>query len=493
MTTVSVVDYGADPTGVTDSTAAIAAAYAATKSGDTILFPVVPDGLGYTVGTYLVDPDKSFWVERKFIGERCTNVDTRGPKIKARIAGTSLLNAGAALLYIEGLDFDGDGKVSYAIRLYRSHNTRLEHVSARNATAAAVLFDECGAYASRIVAATSRVGFHFRGANGTSLRDFVALQNQGAGLVVEGLLAGTTSLSGTCQIASGVMEINCQSIDEGQIILNGVDSAIISGIYSEGNSDGVRIINGSHNCVIRDSRFLGDTPHRAVVITKGRGCLFSGCGANISFASARVLSRPDYDFGSYDNAFHHCRKLSSTDVGPWSIVHENSVNNTTSTVTQAIGGNNVGSVPTVGWWRVGDEVSDSRCVVGGHPGSWSSLASISADAALATFESFVVPANSGMASPGATMGPVNESTSCAIDAQEYSDFSEAIGLGLTINGNPRYARAIKALDVSSGTNLQVTTIAGHVRNFTVTAGELVEVQCVSIGTGTDCDRVRVYW
>lgn len=113
--------------------------------------------------------------------------------------------------------------------------------------------------------------------------------------------------------------------------------------------------------------------------------------------------------------------------------------------------------------------------------------------ATAAYASFVVPANSGMASPGATMGPTNDSISCAIDAQEYSDFSEAIPLGLLVNDRTQYPRAIKALDVTSGTTLQVTTITGTVRNLTVSAGELVELQFVSIGPGTDCDLVRVYW
>lgn len=111
----------------------------------------------------------------------------------------------------------------------------------------------------------------------------------------------------------------------------------------------------------------------------------------------------------------------------------------------------------------------------------------------AFFQSMLLPSGSGLAVPGATMGPTNDSTACAIDAQEFSDFSEVISLGLLVNDRTQYPRAIKALDVTSGTTLQVTTINGNTRNLTVSAGELVELQCVSIGTGTDCDLVRVYW
>lgn len=373
MTTVSVVDYGADPTGQADSTAAIAAACAATTSGDTILFPVVPDGLGHTIGTYLVDPDQNWWIERKFVGEKATNFHGRGPKIKARIAGTNLLNGTTVFVEVRGIDFDGDGKVTNAVRLDRSHNAYLEYVSARNATRG-FLFEGCLAFGSRITADSCGRGIVLRGANGTSLRDIIATNCDGAGLVIEGLLSGLTTLSGQCVVTTGTIDVNCTSVDEGQIILDGVDSAMVSGLYVEGDSNGLNVINGSHNCIVRDVRFLGGSPWRAVDVVRGHGCLFDGCSANITFASARILSRVDGDYGSYENTFSHCRKLSSSDTGPWTLRFEDAVSGTAYTASQRYtGGELVGTVPTVGHWRTWDRVGAYQCVAGGYPGTWASL------------------------------------------------------------------------------------------------------------------------
>lgn len=394
MTTVSVIDYGADPTGQADSTAAIAAACSATRSGDTILFPTVSDGLGYTIATYLVDPDRPWWIERKFVGERATNFHGRGPKIKARVPGTNLLNGTTAFVEVRGIDFDGDGKVTNAVRLDRSHNAYLEYVSARNATRG-FLFEGCLAFGSRLTADSCGRGIVLRGANGTSLRDIIATNCDGAGLVIEGLLSGLTTLSGQCVITGGTVDVNCTSVDEGQIILDGVDSAMVSGLYVEGNSDGMRVVNGSHNCIVRDVRFLGGQPWRAVDIVKGHGCLFDGCSANITFASARILSKASSDYGSYENTFSHCLRLSSFDTGSWALLFEDSVSGTTYTATLARGGL-AGVVPTVGHWRAGDRVGAYQCAVGGYPGTWIST---EATGAVATVKASVTTARATIKGP----------------------------------------------------------------------------------------------
>lgn len=92
------------------------------------------------------------------------------------------------------------------------------------------------------------------------------------------------------------------------------------------------------------------------------------------------------------------------------------------------------------------------------------------------------------------MSLINDSAACAIDAQEFTDFSEVISLLYsTPDITERCCRAIQVLDVTAGNVLKVTTAAGVVRTFTVSVGDMLYLQCASISSDTTCTRVRVYW
>lgn len=92
------------------------------------------------------------------------------------------------------------------------------------------------------------------------------------------------------------------------------------------------------------------------------------------------------------------------------------------------------------------------------------------------------------------MGQRSESTFTATDALEFAAFPQADALVLQTSGAPdRYPRALKVIDVTSGTTLEVVTAEGNTRTLTVSAGEEVPLQISSITGNTTCDRVRVYW
>lgn len=494
--------FGADPTGVADSTAAFKRAWYGT------FYTSPGSGAGVEIiipsGTYLIDADNGIpWSARRWRG---LSADTIAwPVLKARTEGTALVDVGSYRTELSGLKLDGDNRVTYALRCQASNSSVLQDIHAINATGDAILLDDASLFASRLIGEGSNRGIVLRGCNAGLFLFLQALQNDSHGLVVEGQGSGNTAQSGNCTILGGQFDVNCRAeSNSAEILIDGAEQVILRGLYIEADperaTNGVRVVNGAANCVFSDLRFVLDDGAKAFVLESMKGGTISDCGANIG-ADTIYQESADGGVGCRDISIRGCRATSSGDPRSFRLIYYATDLDQTTSLVQSISGelvqlNGSDAPPTSGRWRVGDQVGSYRCIVSGNPGTWEATIATEdwvSGLAEATYASFVVPANSGMALPGATMGPVNDSISCAIDAQEYSDFSEAVGLALTINGNPRYPRAIKALDVSSGTNLQVTTIAGNVRNFTVSAGELVEVQCSAIGTGTTCDRVRVYW
>ena len=126
----NVLNYGADPTGVADSTAAFLAAIAATPVSGTVCCP--PTSTGFT---YLVQPDAIDIAGRKLRGGYAHV--TQHTTIKCSVAGTNLLLSSGECA-IEALELDGDSKAQNALRLTNATQSSIIGVECSNALLALV-------------------------------------------------------------------------------------------------------------------------------------------------------------------------------------------------------------------------------------------------------------------------------------------------------------------------------------------------------------------
>jgi polygalacturonase len=126
---INVKDYGAKGDGTTDDTTAIENAIAAVPAaGGVVYFPA---------GVYMVDPDtliigngsnaaNSTTHGIALIGDACTaQTLTKGTVIKARAAGTTLLEIKGAIhgVRVENITFDCDGVVANGLYIYSANNS----------------------------------------------------------------------------------------------------------------------------------------------------------------------------------------------------------------------------------------------------------------------------------------------------------------------------------------------------------------------------------
>lgn len=114
--TVNVLDYGADPTGVSDSSAAIQAAVDAIPSvGGVVYLPG---------GTYLVNTKITLKGRLSLIGESRNNAF-----IKAGTVGMTVLeqNGSAYNMRIKHINIDGDGKAAYGISMVSPNQASSAH------------------------------------------------------------------------------------------------------------------------------------------------------------------------------------------------------------------------------------------------------------------------------------------------------------------------------------------------------------------------------
>lgn len=114
--TVNVLDYGADPTGASDSSAAIQSAVDAIPSGGGVVY--------FPGGTYLVNTKITLKGRLSLIGESRNNTF-----IKAGTVGMTVLeqNGSAYNMRIKHLGVDGDGKAAYGISMVSPNQASSAH------------------------------------------------------------------------------------------------------------------------------------------------------------------------------------------------------------------------------------------------------------------------------------------------------------------------------------------------------------------------------
>lgn len=355
--------FGADKTGVADSSAAFYAAFVATHTGQEILVPY---------GTYLLQPDHptfKFW-SRRWTGETAHADSATQTIIKPTGPGSKLAWL-ASLGHIRGIQFDADNQCEYALYCGAAHGSTLQDCFFRGATESGLMVHQSTMSGRNLNADSCRRGITLRGANGSAFWFIAATNCTGTGLLIEGNYSGNTTQSGSVKVDGGVVDL-CSTVhtDEALVELDGVEQAWVTGLYIEGDGTGVRLKNKAHNCTLRDLRFVLGGGYAALDLAEARGCLFEACCSPLGSDEIAVATHPN-GTGSYDNRFVACRALSATNTRGMNVTVTNTADD--STWSSRLSPNDEwqsASAPTVGWWRVGDRVGNHQCEADGYPGTW---------------------------------------------------------------------------------------------------------------------------
>lgn len=360
----NVVDHGADPTGVADSTAAFDAARVAAGNGGAICVPV---------GDYLVDPDAFEWGGRLWIGDRAHATDVS--RIRARIDGTTLCSA-TLPIQLSNLLFTSNGNsVTNAILLNGADDSILFNVAGNACTNGLQVISTVRVTLIGVGASSNAIGHLF---NGVHLRayDLRATSNTTRGLDIIG--TGDDTDDQFVGIYGCLMETNTGSE---QMRINGARAGELMGLYSEGGGDGILIDGDTRNFAFASLRFSGGgAPTVAIRISEGSSNVFTQVGAGGSPSSE--YSRVFIEGGSELNEFYGMHFGSGVSAIPMTIEFDDGVGNYECIADN--GANFKGdAAPTRGNWQQGQMVFNNsptaastllwRCLVSGSPGTWEAV------------------------------------------------------------------------------------------------------------------------
>lgn len=244
MPTVDVNDYGADPTGAADSTAAFLAAQTAAAQG-TVLVPR---------GTYRVQPEGFNAWACTWKGENAHH--TNATKIKpwgTPAAGKAVFWFTAKTI-VEDIQFDADGTADYALKVQGASDAILRNVRCTGALVAGALFDDASATIYNLAAdANTGAGIQFLHCNGVQAHTIYAGNNGGIGIQIWGGARTKPqgspaywSQSGTFMAFGLTSDLNAGQ----QLVLTGAEYATIHGVYIEGAGHGILLEDGTHGCEI---------------------------------------------------------------------------------------------------------------------------------------------------------------------------------------------------------------------------------------------------
>lgn len=363
----NVLAYGADPTGVANSTAAIVAAIAATPVSGTVCFPYTATG-----GTYLCDSDQINAAGRRLQGDaaHASTVST----IKARTAGTALVVSSSECA-VESLKLDANNLSQYAISLTNADRSELLGVEAVNALAWGILITGGERLYCRGLYAHDNVnGIRIIGSDNSEFYACAANINDTVGLYVAGVGSGLTANDGNIKWYGGAIDLNTVGP---QVIFDGVLGALFSGPYIEGASPCLQLDNdASNNCFEFLRMVLGDgAGDYAVNIIAGNQNSFFGCSAPGTNGRRVRLD----GVNAVNNSFIGCYRASALAIDGMTLYFDDGGGGTYS-CEQRQAGFTGATAPTEGTWRVGDLVFDStganvgwQCTVAGTPGTWTAF------------------------------------------------------------------------------------------------------------------------
>lgn len=359
----NVLTYGADPTGVADSTAAFNAAYTAAPLNGRILVPYTVSG-----GTYSITPGGvTSWHSRRWIGDLLD--DSLRTRIVARSAGTALI-ASSTLVVLENLDIDADTLADRCVSLTPGHGTYIKNCILRNALDYGLYADESAIALDLVTVRNCDTGLYLLGPNGSTFFNVSVFESGSAGVLHFGIGSGLTAQSGSMAWFGGTVQDNGGAE---QILFDGPEGSLYSGILVGGSADGIRFTNNAHNVLVTGCEFVGPETDFAVRVDDGFMCSVLGCTASGS-DFARVRLEPGngaeiYVAGSARKSNIGELKLYVPGATPFAAE------------PRANGAMVASAAPTVGVWRRGSIVWNSaagppngwHCTVAGTPGTWAAF------------------------------------------------------------------------------------------------------------------------
>lgn len=291
----NILDFGADPTGVLDSTGALNAALANAGRGGEIVFPLTVGPDGGIVGTYRIAPNRAFW-EYQFRGEY-NDAETRSTLKPASSHQVFLWSA--ALCQMRDLYIDADHMCELGIALQNAHSSRFTNVTVANAVVAPwrainvshAVFDQCNAI-------SGGSGWLVKGCN-ASRWVRCAVTGAQVGLEIWGKGADPTLAAG----ASAFEGMSIEGCDDG-VMMFGVDGASLRDFYIEAIPGvGVAVGGGSMFCRLEGFRASGGG-FAAYDLRGSHHCSLRECGADGSPSFRRIV-----DDGVSDNEITRCFRL----------------------------------------------------------------------------------------------------------------------------------------------------------------------------------------
>lgn len=360
----NVVDYGADPTGVADSTTAFNDARIAAGDGGSICVPQ---------GTYLIDPDAFDWGSRLWIGEKAHTSDNS--IVAARGNGTSLC-AATGPIQLSNINFAGNGMtVVNAVFLNGADDSLLVNVGTFGCTNGLRVSDAVRVTLIKCDGSGCAIGLLFERAQ---LRGYHlgAVSNTTRGLDIIG--TGDDTDDQFVGIYGLLLETNTGAE---QMRVNGARAGEIEGVYSEGVGDGLLIDGDTRNFDFAGLRFTGGgAPDVAIRISDGSQCTFMQVGA--SGSPSTEYSRVFIEGGSQLNEFYAMHFGTGVTTLPMTIEFDDGVGNYECNANN--GQDFKGpTAPTRGNWIQGQIVFNSaptaastllwRCTVSGSPGTWEAV------------------------------------------------------------------------------------------------------------------------
>lgn len=369
----NVLNFGADPTGVGNSTAAVLAAIAATPVSGVVCFPMTAAG-----GTYKINCDTIDAAGRTFQGD-FANVTTHSTLVAAAAGNTLLI--GTSECSIRALDLDGANLAQFSLRLVNASDSEVRGVLARRALAWGVeISGGTSLLLDSLNASASANGMRVIGADNSEFYACVANNNAGVGLRVQG---GVAAQLGSIKWFGGQWDVN---VVGPQLELEDVEAALFTGVYVEGASPCLRLFgaSGCANNVFEELRFvIGEFPLAFPIrIDHGNKNTFVGCSSPGIDSRRIFLNATGGAPGALLNQFYGCFRASNIATDYMRLYYDNGAG-TVWEATQRQNGltSAAGNSPTVSAWQVGDIVWNNvagapagwRCTVAGEPGTWTAF------------------------------------------------------------------------------------------------------------------------
>lgn len=359
----NVLAFGADPTGVNDSTLAFSLAIAFTPVSGTIYCPVFITSGGTFVGTYSLNPDVLTWGARRWRGDFlsagvCTT-------FRARSAGTALFATNTSG-EVENIVLDANNLAQRGVNLVPGSGMRFNNVRILNATQRGASLGEGVVFMRRVTIENCAVGAYLLAPNGSNFYD-VSVLNCASGVEHYGIGSGLSAQSGDMAWYGGIISGNGGAQ---QILFDGIEGSHYTGLTIDGATDGIRVINNAHNFVLSQLMLTGPETNVAFRFDDGFSQTLVGCTAEgTNYGRVRMASAQS----------SHVDMYGCTGEGqePMPIFFDNG-GGTVETYRVKMNVFHGLAAPTIGTWRNGDVIINAavgaptgwRCTVAGAPGTW---------------------------------------------------------------------------------------------------------------------------